>query len=457
MTEREDFTNEEQAALDAWTVPDDIGANLADVVLDDEPTKDEARTPPKRSRGRRWMALAGGAAAVAAIVLSFDKTASGELEAKARTTAMVGARATVVAEEGSALSWKVSRRGDAVVKQPRGNVFYRVERGGPFVVQAGDVKVRVLGTSFRVEVMDVDKKRAMALSAGAGALVATTVVVTVYEGRVVSASPAGKIELAAGEAAVLAPEAKPKKIAGTLSSAPKARDVAMARPDSADDTIAKIDTTDEPKVLVRELAVARAENRRLADQVQALQEKLDGPGRRSKSYDLDPATLNKYADECRLAWDRISLGPQPPTFPKDAAEKLQLSDDEVGLVESKFKDAHSELFTEIRRAYTAVTGDTETGSLAAQSMLSEVNDKTPKDEMQAIFRKLSAERAGRMPPPPEGMEMHPVERLYRALTTHGDRLEYAIGTELGPHEARRIRDANGGWNNNSVSSYGCPR
>lgn len=444
----DDLSREEREALDVWTVPD-LPGDLAERVLGAEPEK--AARP-----SRRWAALAAGAAAVFAVVWLTDRSATGSAAPSSRTTLAIGDRATAVAEPGSALAWRVGRRGEAVVEQNRGNVFYRVERGGSFEVRVEDKRVRVLGTSFRVEVIEMDSKKAAVLGAAAGALVATTVVVTVYEGKVVTAAPGGEVTLEAGEGARMGATGAPRRFRPEMSAA--------KRDESAEEVVARVaddapvvPEDETPQALHRALTKANLENHHLREELaKAKQELAEAPEDR-KFFEPSERQLQTMADDCLVSWDVVSTGPKPPTVPDDDVEKLNLAQGEREIVDRLLKASHDELKETIRQTYTAVTGDTNTGSLATEAMFAEITDKTPTESMRALFLRLSHERAGRMPPPAEGAPMEPIEQMFRVLTSSGDRLEQAIAAELGPEQASAIRGAHNGWNSKSKSSYGCPK
>src|SRR5690606_25625197 len=137
-----------------------------------------------QARGIREPAASGSAAA------------AGE-----RVTAAIGRRGVAVVEPGGALSWIVD--GDTVVTQAAGDVFYRVDRGGPFRVETPHGTVRVTGTCFRVELTTM-KRHWHAL---AGAAIGAAIVVTVYEGSVIFADKSGEErEVRAGQELTAGPE-----------------------------------------------------------------------------------------------------------------------------------------------------------------------------------------------------------------------------------------------------------
>ncbi len=144
----------ERVALDAYEAPEP-SSDLADRVL--------ARIQERRPH--RWPIGAGIAtgiaicAAIALFVVLRPKPYAGQVAADKRTTVRIGARAVAVLENGAELKFTVERNGNTQVVQAKGDVFYRVEPGGPFVVSTPAGQIKVLGTCFRVEVMPMNALR----------------------------------------------------------------------------------------------------------------------------------------------------------------------------------------------------------------------------------------------------------------------------------------------------------
>lgn len=115
---------------------------------------------PPRSRGRRALAVAGGLALVAALVLVvFWVRRPGELGAptparvvtRESATTLSFAEAAIEVQARSALLLNGSAQSGATVVLERGGAGFKVApRVTPFVVVAGDVSVRVVGTLFSV-------------------------------------------------------------------------------------------------------------------------------------------------------------------------------------------------------------------------------------------------------------------------------------------------------------------
>jgi ferric-dicitrate binding protein FerR (iron transport regulator) len=175
-----------------------------------EPAPVAVDVPPPRGANPRWLkqsavVVALASAAVFAFALMRGRSipsVSGSLQATQRETVSLGQRGVAVAEPGAHITWKVEGgAGRANVTQSDGAVFYRVERGGPFVVHTPAGDVTVLGTCFSVEVLPMKPSKQSVTGAAVGAAVTATVLLTVYEGRVLFANDGSETEVAAGQSA----------------------------------------------------------------------------------------------------------------------------------------------------------------------------------------------------------------------------------------------------------------
>jgi hypothetical protein len=335
------------------------------------------------------------------------------------------------------------------VEQSRGDVFYRVDPADPFVVRTGSGTVTVVGTCFRVEVMDMNSIIAGAIGSAAGALVASTVLVTVYEGKVATASPEGALTVEAGERAEMAPGKAPvKRLIIKEKDAPEA---AVLEPiDEAAIDPAKL--PERLRVLSREKAALQQEVAALRAELQ----KAKVEPRETRMFDIPQEELLQMAENCEVRWDLPGIGGPPQTIDPKDLEKLELSPDEAEVVDRHMEQSQALMLEEVRKAYVAITGEENTGTMAGEAMFAEIRDKTTEQEVKRLFQALSRERAGLQPKPPEGAQMTPFERMFRALAGEGDRLEQAIAAELGPEVARRARDHHKGWGNRHRNRAGCP-
>ncbi|MDB4967599.1 MAG: hypothetical protein JWN44_3288, partial [Myxococcales bacterium] len=412
---------------------------------------------------RRGWSLAVGAATLATAAalmvwlrpsapLGGERTADHSVSE--RTTFNVGGRATAVAEGGSALAWKVTPGGKARVEQRAGDVFYRVEKGGPFVVSTPAGEVTVLGTCFRVELRptnmetSVDKKSMVAASVGA--LVATTILVTVYEGRVLLANERGRAELHAGDRGTAEGAGAPSRQEGGATTASSA--VPAPAPPSLDATREELLKRDE---------VQRSELAQLRARVQQLQQEAGGdPHKRDDNSDrfFKPTKdeLQQMAKECKLKWDVPTLGLTSPTLGEKAARESGLSDEERRQIDAVTAEFNGRMVSQLRALYVEVTGDKAGAeTLTPHAMEQEIQSKVPDAAGQETYWRLSRERAGLIPPgdPKSGA---PIDRLMRLLTSAGDEYERELGGAIGPDRAHALRAEHGGWGSRSVGSMGCP-
>jgi hypothetical protein len=175
-----------------------------------------------------------------------------------------------------------------------------------------------------------------------------------------------------------------------------------------------------------------------------------------RAYDLSAGELEQMAATCELRWDIPSLTMNPTTLSDGEVAKLSLTGSERTIIDRAFAEAHARLVGEVRQTYAALTGDDNPGSMSPEAMYAEVVDKVPEGELQVMFQRLARERAG-LAPGPTTASISPLERMFRALTTGGDRLENDLAAALDAQLARAVRDLNGGWSSKFGSSYGCPK
>jgi hypothetical protein len=392
--------------------------------------------------------IAVAAVAAAAIVLvAYDTGVSrGSRTPLARESLAIGARGTAVAEPGAELSWLV-QGGRADVDQHAGDVFYRVERGGPFVVRTPAADVRVTGTSFRVE---VDMKRTL-LPMAAGAAISATVLVTVYEGKVILANERGQTWLAAGQQASVRAGEPPSE----------ARDNAQ----SAAAAAARADLSAPPGQATREELLARdraqqVELERLKSRVAEL-ESHGAAGARADNkprpfYDPSPDELKKLADDCKLKWDAPSLSQRSNGVDSRATSELGLSEQERADIIRINTDFKTRVIAQLRALYLEATGDKDgAAELTADAMVHDLYERSREDDLKTAFALISRERAG-LAAPGESSTAPAVERMQRLLVSLGDSYEHDLGAAIGPDRARQLRDLNGGWGNRNSSSFGCP-
>lgn len=397
-------------------------------------------------------------AAAAALVLLPRSTVEGSRQPTTRETIVLGDRGVAVAEPGSALSWKITSKGEAEIAQASGDVFYRVEPGARFTVQTSEGDVEVAGTCFRVEEATMKAMKAGAVGAIGGAAVAALVTVTVYEGQVNATSKgAGPgISIGAGErgkmqrGAPVVLEAGPSG-ATTAALLPLDLPSPSSEPKGSEAPAAGL----SKEALYQQHLQLTAEAEALRKKVKELEEKVGDRTKSEKSYDISPEELKEMAARCELRWDSSPFGNQAMKLQDKDVETLHLSAEERELVDRLFREDRDRLAKSIASIYGDATGDPNTGSLATSAMFQEIMDKAEKGEEARVHQLLSRERAGLVPPqttPPKS----PLERLTRLMTSAGDDLESRIAKELGASTAHALRDLHNGWGSVMRTRTECP-
>jgi hypothetical protein len=398
-----------------------------------------------------WRVAVALSAAVALVVLVwvvFDgEPARGSLRAADRTEISIADRAVAVAEQGSELAWESAEA--TVVDQRAGNVFYRVERGGPFSVRTRLGTVTVRGTCFRVEVDLLMERRMRSLSrvvskqsigaAGVGAALSAAVIVTVYEGEVVVANDRGETVLHAGERSGIAEGRAPSRAEDAAEPVPEVRVLDQA-------AIERLDLAElrrEHESLQRAHEARRIELARLEAQL-ARTESAEPVSDERHFFPASGDDLRRWAENCELRLDEPPvLGIEPEAL-GDAREELGMTDDEGRVVEDAIRRVHERFRDELRALYVEATGDEAgAGSLSPRAMLDEIEDKATDDGN--IYVRISRERAGLEPAPADTSHAPVNERAVRLYAGLGDELQRTIAQTLGPDRAYELRAHKQGW------------
>ncbi len=433
-------------ALDAYRVPE-APTDLADRVL--EGVRRPARVPGRSfRRGTAWAMAA--AAAVAVLLLLAPpptETSTGSYRAPRRGSIRIGGRGTAVAEAGADLDWTVSPVGAARVEQRRGDVFYRVERGGPFVVETSAGAVEVTGTCFRVEVEPMKLSRQHIVAAGVGAALSAAVIVTVYEGRVLLASPRGSVAVGPGERARAEAGSAPAVLPGR-AAAP----VAVAEPPAGDPTREQLAA--QNATARRELAAAQT---RIAVLEAQLERARQGSGGYESRVDPTPETLRAWAERCEIhlaAPSVFGASPSRPTARELAA--WGVTEAEQPEIERTLAALHESTREEMRAIYVDATGDSHgADELSAATMFGEIFSKSLPADVVRARQRMARERAGLQPPPANLSALPPVERALRLVYRVGDDFERALAEAITPERAHALRTFYGGWPGLHYGDSGC--
>ena len=377
------------------------------------------------------------AVALVVAVTRGGKASDGTLSVTERTTAELGHRATVVAEPAAALSWHVSASGAADIDQTAGDVFYRVEHGGPFVIHTPAGDVRVTGTCLRVEVL-MKPRNQVIISGAIGAALATAVVVTVYEGHVIADSRGTHTDLVAGSRTTMGDTPPEAPIAIATATREQLASLAMSR----DEQIVKLESR------VAELE-GKTGKRHGAAFVRAQGEGIPYvPNDDTEDGRPSHDKLVEWAKQCHIQFD------QPTAVPEDLAER-GFQAGELDGYNATLAEVQKQWQGFLRALYIEATGDTSgADTLSDDSMRNEIVAKSPPGEDSQIRQKLARERAGLAQPPADLSKTSPLERMLRMQSSLGDLAEQALAKRIGAPRAHEIRGD--GWGSHYEMS-GCPK
>ena len=444
MTDDEDvlLSPENLAGYEVPGAPAGFAARVMESLAGEEATSpvQPLRPVPRR---RWWQALAAAAIllVIAGALVRRGRGAHVETGMRigdARETVSLGTRGVAVAEAGTELRWTVGAEGNAVVEQPSGTAFYRVERGGSFEVRTPLGTAKVTGTCFSVEVsaMKSPIKSDAVKGAAVGAALATALVVTVYEGGVSLANPRGELHIGPGQSALVQP-----------GGAPQARTIAALDPQAKAlaDAQARISSLEEQ---LRQARAGSADNKPHKEQ---------DPGR---YFAPSQETLRDMAENCWVAFDLPPFGTEKPPVlvDDDLANEVGVSNAERDAINQAYRKTHDRDVEAVRRLYIELTGAEAdaAAALSVDALEDEIDAKSQPEDEIAARRHLSAERAGLEPVPSAAELVHRpvIERLLRIRASLGNDAEAAAASVIGSTRARDLRTHRGiGWQR-SVSDYG---
>ena len=414
MAERDDDL---ERLEELWPAPEPRPDFVARVIARLDHAEPAGRAP---APARRWLvpvlAALSALAVAAAVVLWLTRApavapaarapAQGAVTATAYTSVALGGRGVVVAHPGAVLTWTVGADGAATVEQVAGEAFFRVERGGAFVVRTPTGEVRVTGTCFTVT---VDEQL-------------TTVVV--HEGSVELADATTTVALAPGER-------------GHLGGAAPAR----RRP--ADAVTARVVSPDHPGPATPAPQGRRGDCFCFSD---------------PRHLEADARLLDEWAALCRVRADLPPFG-----VDSDLAD-IEAAADQLGLAggeRASFRAAALELtsasLVRLRDVYVAATGDDDgAASLDPDAMAEQIVRTATLGEDARLRATLSQERAGHVAPPTDTGQMSPFEEMIRLTLAAGDDFERRLAARVGAARARSLRQRFGGWPGPDFDWFGCP-
>ena len=256
----------ERSDLDAWEV-DDLPADFEDRVmaaLEREPIE----LPEKRSNAPMWIALA--AAVVLGVVVAALMRAPAPGDAPPLVVKLAGG-AKAYPDPGAVFDVEGS-----LVRQEEGRVLYEVPSGTPLVVETDAGDVRVGGTRFTVEVMEMNKTTRQKLM-GAGALAMGTIAVAVYvhDGSVSLANERGEVRVAAKKTAYATDETAPE-IPSEKTAVAEAKTPAKPKKTPQHAALQRAKRDDMARRIKKALESRQAAEAPAADEGEPLRAKIEG-------------------------------------------------------------------------------------------------------------------------------------------------------------------------------------
>lgn len=298
------------------------------------------------------------------------------------------------------------------------------------------------------------------IGATAGVLLATVVVVSVYEGRVALANGFGETTIAPGEYAWIAD--------GSAPSEANERPERLALPGVDGDGAATSSESQSARGhAIPETADAQqAEILRLRGRVEQLEAEVSGgasppePGGELETpfYPRSEDELQELAQVCGIRVDDPPVFGLEPGAVGDRGDEMGLVEDERQTMDESISHVHQWYREALRDLYVEATGDERgSASLSPRAMLAEISATSLSGESGRVMRALSQERAGLAQTPQNLDESSALERAWRLRASLGDELQRVLGEALGEERAAELRSHDGGWVWNRSSFRGCQR
>jgi ferric-dicitrate binding protein FerR (iron transport regulator) len=456
--------------FDAWEPEEEPPAGFADRVVREGMAGERAQPAGAPSRSTRTFARALGAgvlvvAAAAAAVLvvwpAQHAAIAGDQRASDRMQLEVGPRAVLVLEPGAHVTWK----GDDVT-QDEGDVFYRVDRGGRFVVHTPSGDVEVQGTAFRVKVRTGTEDRMQAgrrdVASGAiGAALTALAFVGVYEGKVRVSHAQESATLTAGESA----QAGPGGVRRTGGVADGEKE--FERGESDPTVAANRNLAESVKDYKERLDRIESQKKTLEKDLASAQEKLaiaanDGAALPIKdSFDLGPEDWADLAKDGTIKF-RVPCSHPKEWKPKpESLDKLGLAPGDTATLRDAYAKSNQRVWAQMKPLCAQAAGTLEVAEKLGASTcthlivdVARAEDPTATNEAMRVVGEI---RAGLRPVPGPDEKMHPVEKLFLILTAENKAFEGDLAQSVGPADAHRIAFADGLCSQTSVFGGSGPR
>jgi ferric-dicitrate binding protein FerR (iron transport regulator) len=449
-----------------------------------ESEPEAAREPVRAGRRWQWVAAAVAVAAACALWIAIPGEATRDsLDTEVLRTVEIRDRGLAVAQPGTRMRWEVEADGTTRVVQDAGRVFYRVDDGEAFEVRTPAGVVHVTGTCFEVDLERGNKHmNRQGLKAGVlGAALASALLVTVYEGRVVLANDDGEVALGPGERGRAGDSSAPSRWDDDGDDPSGNGGIAEGEGSLAEVEIPPgVDPVEVVRSQARTLERLRAEKEAQYEELEALRQQV-GQSASPGSPEAVQARAEKCATQSRggecpfLEPDQDTLLEMAkcatvkidyPAFleqfdapqTRGYAEDLGITDpQEQAALQSAAERHHEAVANTLREIYLELGGDEEfAGSASPSTLEAYIRDQVDQEALGNVQRRIAQERAGLREPPAPGAELSIEERFWRLRAELGNDFEQHVASALGPERAHELRSVHDGWpGSTSVHSSDC--
>ncbi len=432
----------EDVDLEAWDAappPRDFSERVVERIRA-ERSDGQGAAPKGRRFGSRATAVVIAASLAASVALAFRSPAParGSAIARDRIELTMGSRARVVLEPGAELAWD----GDDVV-QSRGDVFYRVEPGARFRVKTPAGVIEVKGTCFGVRVAEMQKRDIKVAAAGAGA--AALVLLGVYEGKVALSHDGQRAELGAGEAATFGGGRVERQ---SLADGQKAFDAKVAARGDEPLEAANQNLVNQVTDYKKRLEALSAQKVELEGKLSSTERALaaaqaDGSAPRVKhDFDLSQDDWKELAKDGTVKARTPCIKPEGWAPSAEQLQRLGLAPDDAATLKTAYAQSNERIWAALRPLCAQAVNSAEVaeklGPSTCQHLVLDVEGAKDGDATNEAMRLVGEIRSGARPMPGPGEKLHPVAKMFLAVTHEPKAFEDELARAFGPEEAHRI-------------------
>ena len=416
---------------------------------------EQQRRGQRRWRRRLLVAAPVVMAAAAALALWLRGADEGEVIAEQRREVKL-ARGVAVLEPGAQLRWRGLR-----VEQPRGEVFYRIDRGAPYHIETPGGAVDVTGTCFRVRIHgtgeevprgtggDKDEESMKNIGKiGAGVVAGALLTVGVYEGKVRVSSAGQRQELEAGGSVTVGGKQAQKGGASAPAAEAEKEAAAAAASRGSDYEEANRNLVETIQQLNRRISDAEEKKQKLQKELEQAQVALDRAGAKHgdkparHEFDLDQDDWKKLAETGTVKFRTPCFRKPDWQPPPEQLTSLGLAPDDAPALKEAYQKSNRRLWSTIRPLCAAALGNEtavdKIGPDTCIHLIVDMNRETDREGWAEAVRQVGEVRAGLRPEPSEEILKNPVYKVFSAMTGESKNFEADLAQNLGPEEAHRV-------------------